>query len=97
MFDPRKSIGKTIEVKIEEDDDEVISEQVIFAIIGSVSITRNLVEIRFLSPIQIVSDYIVGTQESATVYGERLAIAIDIDRDKERYGSEVSATILGVY
>lgn len=97
MFDPRKSIGKTIEIKIEEDADEVICEQVIFAIIGSVSIACDLIEIRFLSPIRIVSNYIVCTQSSATVYGDKLAIAIDIYRDKEGYGSEVSATILGVY
>lgn len=97
MIDPRKSIGKTIEIKIEEDDDEVIYEQMIFAKIGSVNVMRRLVEIRFLTPIQIGGDYIVGTQASATVDGERLAIAIEIDRDGEQYGSEVSATILGVY
>lgn len=97
MFDLKKSIGKTIEIEIKEDDNDVIYGQVIFAIIGSVNIMRNFTEIRFLSPIRIGGDYIVGTQASGTVHGERLAIPIDIDRDEERYGSEVNATILGIY
>ena len=69
----------------------------IVAIIGSVSITKISIELQFLCPIQVGGDYIVGTQESATVYGEGLAIPIDIDRDKEQYGSEVNGTILAIY
>lgn len=97
MFDLKRSVGKTIEFKIEENDDDVIYEQVIVAIIGSVSVTKDSTRLQFLCPIQVGGDYIVGTQESATVYGERLAIPIDIVRDRERYGSEVSGTILAIY
>lgn len=97
MFDLRRSVGKTIEIEIEEDDDEVIYGQVIVAIIGSVSITKVSISLRFLCPIQIGGDYIVGTQELVTVYGERLAIPIEIDRDGDQYGSEVNGTILAIY
>lgn len=97
MFDLRRSVGKTIEIRIEEDDDDVIYGQVIVAIIGSVSITEVGTKLQFLCPIRVGGDYIVGTQESVTVYGERLAIPIDIDRDGEQYGSEVSGTIIAIY
>jgi hypothetical protein len=97
VFNLELSLGKTIEIKIEEDDDKVIYEQVIFAIIGSVSITNYFTRLRFGFPIEVRGDYVIGTQTSATVHGDTVTLFVDFDRDGEEYGSEVTGKILKIY
>ena len=101
MFDVKRSVGKTIEIKIEEGEDndgnDGIYEQVIVATIGSVTIANALTVLQFLCPIQILGHYIVGTQESAYVYKEKLTIGIDINRSGKQYVSGVNGTIIAIY
>jgi hypothetical protein len=97
MPDLRESIWKTIEIKIERDDDLMIYEQVIVAKIGSLSIASPSTTLSFAFPIEVGGDYVVGRQYSATVYGDTVIIWVDYDRDGENYGSEVKGKILKIY
>jgi hypothetical protein len=97
MFNLEQSLGKTIEIKIEEDDDNVIYEQVIFAIIGSVTITNYFTRLCFGFPIQVSGDYVIDKQDLATVHGDTLTLFVGFDRDGEEYGTGVKGKILKIY